>query len=1279
MKLRNLLIASGIALALPISVVTFSHVFEKETVRVNASNTIPAADSIQVEGTSLVDKKYYVNGGGDGDSSNYNYFYDSDTGILTLKDFVSSKRIYCTSENAEDALRIELIGTNAITFTNFNSTSHLIECGCQLIVAGDGTLNLTATNEDTIDKEVWGIYGGYESTVTIQGNAKVNIDVNESKCKNYGIRSKKGFSLLDGASLNIEMNSYEGNNGYAIYNYGEEIVFNSTGHTSIAVGATQRNSNCDYAIYNDGLTGSGSITFIGSGLVELINSGNGFAEAISARGVNANSEIVFDGCEVKIRKFDKAVYNRGKARYPEDYDIKIQNHADVFIDSGSLPDTVGLESARNGILVDNSDLYFEGKGAPFSLKTSGGFTNNSLGFDVNGSSHIDFDIGTEDHSILSQSNLTHNFNLTGDGYFDYRTWKGTFPNTSVDSFYVKLEGNTRLVNAAYMNASEPNADGGIHYTSSYYAVRYKIEAYTPPSLAASVSVNGHTLTEEKPYYHNGEEDASATKEGYNAYYEFNTGILHLYEYNGGAISLSDSTAGALFRIDIEGDSTITVEGSQVSTVYGLNVGGDTNLEIYTHGENPHSLVINVSNDKGDVTGLGTAKGSLRVTGHTELFITAECKDNTARSVKGINTDYQGGGNGNITFEGHAYIYSKILGVQAASLSASLCANSGSITFDTIRGGEIQLFADEFQSGPTYTLWASSKIIFNNFTKILLMWHEDGALGGPTYPTNTLTSLIYDTVNISETLHAATVWKGAKGGHIDLINGSCNAYQGNYRFLETAYLYADTIGGLTFKRWEKLSGGGHFTSDSQGKANAYFSVSGNAVIEATYNIVSKGPFFDVRDQSTPAGYLCYEMIGTPTGNVSLVDANNRETVVLDNAKKDIAYTSGDLPAGDYKLRATYSGHTLYSDTFTVNYSAAPHDYSLTFNAGAGSGSDYVINAHGSITLPEFNDTGLVAPEGYRFTKWYCDGEYAPGAPWSISDDYVFTALYEEIPSYTLTFAHDAHSTGSMESVVRQEGTVIALPEPGFTPNDNYRFKAWDVSGTERAVGYEITLTSDIEVTAIYEEIPMYTLSFDKGDGSGSMDAIHAREGETINLPSESTFVAPEHKKLTGWSIGGVDYALGASYKVTSDVTITAIYGYINRTITFNGGGATGSMAPVGINDGFTYTLPGCHFNVPEGKEFDGWMIGDVKYQPGDTITVTSNLTITATWKDIPVDPDTPVDPVDPDTPENKGLSTGAIIAIVVPSAIVASVGIFALVWFVFMKKTWADFAKIFKKK
>ena len=70
----------------------------------------------------------------------------------------------------------------------------------------------------------------------------------------------------------------------------------------------------------------------------------------------------------------------------------------------------------------------------------------------------------------------------------------------------------------------------------------------------------------------------------------------------------------------------------------------------------------------------------------------------------------------------------------------------------------------------------------------------------------------------------------------------------------------------------------------------------------------------------------------------------------------------------------------------------------------------------------------------------------------------------------------------------------------------------------------------------------------------------------------------------------------------------------------------------------WKLPACTFTPPEGKVFDGWMIGDKRHAVGDTITLTEETTtIKALWKDQPTAPDkdTPTDSdTDPRIPEYR---------------------------------------------
>ena len=67
------------------------------------------------------------------------------------------------------------------------------------------------------------------------------------------------------------------------------------------------------------------------------------------------------------------------------------------------------------------------------------------------------------------------------------------------------------------------------------------------------------------------------------------------------------------------------------------------------------------------------------------------------------------------------------------------------------------------------------------------------------------------------------------------------------------------------------------------------------------------------------------------------------------------------------------------------------------------------------------------------------------------------------------------------------------------------------------------------------------------------------------------------------------------------------------ITFSSGSV---QKTIQVKEG-SYNLPANMFDIPEGKLFAGWRIGDKDYKEGDGIDVKDNLTVNAIWADKPV--------------------------------------------------------------
>ena len=84
---------------------------------------------------------------------------------------------------------------------------------------------------------------------------------------------------------------------------------------------------------------------------------------------------------------------------------------------------------------------------------------------------------------------------------------------------------------------------------------------------------------------------------------------------------------------------------------------------------------------------------------------------------------------------------------------------------------------------------------------------------------------------------------------------------------------------------------------------------------------------------------------------------------------------------------------------------------------------------------------------------------------------------------------------------------------------------------------------------------------------------------------------------------------------SEYTLKVNRGEVKYEVSFKAGEGSGSMESQEIAKGSTYTLPGCDFTAPDGKEFAGWKIGEEVKDPGVEITVNGETVITALWKDI----------------------------------------------------------------
>ena len=166
---------------------------------------------------------------------------------------------------------------------------------------------------------------------------------------------------------------------------------------------------------------------------------------------------------------------------------------------------------------------------------------------------------------------------------------------------------------------------------------------------------------------------------------------------------------------------------------------------------------------------------------------------------------------------------------------------------------------------------------------------------------------------------------------------------------------------------------------------------------------------------------------------------------------------------------------------------------------------------------------------------------------------------------------------------------------------------------------------IQINANGEAVigPRAVVTYKANGGSGADVADNAvRDMEGYYL-QENSFTPPDGQMFYNWQIGGETYYPGDTYSPGGNTDVLAVWGTDQCfTVRFEPGHeeAGGIMREVRIEktgETASYTLPDCGFTAPDGYEFTGWIIGDAaaSSEPGETITLTNDVTLTAVWRSL----------------------------------------------------------------
>lgn len=247
----------------------------------------------------------------------------------------------------------------------------------------------------------------------------------------------------------------------------------------------------------------------------------------------------------------------------------------------------------------------------------------------------------------------------------------------------------------------------------------------------------------------------------------------------------------------------------------------------------------------------------------------------------------------------------------------------------------------------------------------------------------------------------------------------------------------------------------------------------------------------------------------------------------------------------------------------------------------------------------------------------------------------TALAADGDSHTLKWAYDPTHITVNDSATTSvtEGTDFTF---SFTIASGYEFSALSVAiagnddyvtsaptNSEGTYSYTIAgaeLTGDvtISITAAPEASTAteYTVTYDVNGGDAlTSSTVQVTVGDSVTLPTATR----DGYTFLGWLISGTSEDNGqtlsadtTTYTPTADVTLTAQWAQ-NVTVTYSQNSDTTSLTGTGYVNQTDYVIEEPNVDAPDGQVFTGWADADgTIYQPGDTITLTADLTLTAQY-------------------------------------------------------------------
>lgn len=161
-------------------------------------------------------------------------------------------------------------------------------------------------------------------------------------------------------------------------------------------------------------------------------------------------------------------------------------------------------------------------------------------------------------------------------------------------------------------------------------------------------------------------------------------------------------------------------------------------------------------------------------------------------------------------------------------------------------------------------------------------------------------------------------------------------------------------------------------------------------------------------------------------------------------------------------------------------------------------------------------------------------------------------------------------------------------------------------------YDVTAKASAVVN-----VPVVTLTYNVGSGSGSIDAVVTAAGNEVALNDGTGITPPTNYEFAGWATenGAATPNVTSPYKVNANATIYAVYNRVSYTVAYDVNGGTGSVTSATVTIGESVALnDGAGITPPDTKTFKGWgLSGDATEVLESPYTPEGDVTLYAIYE------------------------------------------------------------------